>query len=415
MKLQNKTSIYYLLFALPVFIICSGMLYFFVSSEIIDNLDESLVKEKIKIEERLKAGKSSIDLDDVIVLSLISENLKPQKTIFSDTTMYDAIEQEYLPYRVLKANVTDGKNNYFFSIRKSCIESDDLISSILYPIFILFVVLLIGFFFINWFVSKKLWHPFYKTLEQLNNYKIDEKVIKYDASSIQEFSELNRVLNKMTEKIQADYTSQKQFIENASHEIQTPLAVIKNKIELLIQSTSLSENDMQIIQSVYNASSKLSSLNKALLLLSKIDNNQFKEVEKINFNSLIEKTTEHFEDIISLKSIKLEKNYQVELIYKINPALADILISNLIQNAIRHNIENGFIKILVTENNITISNISNSSIINTNELFQRFKKNEASAESVGLGLAIVKQICDKYQIEIDYKCENTIHTISLNF
>lgn len=416
MKLLNKTSIYYLVFALPVFAICSGLMYYLVSSEIIDNLDESLWKKKTDIEHRLKNGVNPMYLqDDHIALKSIVQHVNDSDYYFSDTMMYDKMEEEILPFRILRAPVSDGKNNYTLTIQESYIESDDLISSILTPVIILFIVLLLGFFLINWFISKKLWSPFYKTLEQLQHFKIDNTPVKFEAARIKEFSELNAVLTVMTEKIYTDYISQKQFIENASHEIQTPLAVIKSKIELLIQSSTLSENDMQIIQSVYNANNKLSALNRALLLLSKIENQQFKDVDEIKFKIFIERTLENFEDIIALKNISIKKNYSAEAIYKMNPILADILIGNLLQNAIRHNISGGTISIELNEKSIIISNTSASTVINTDELFQRFKKNEASAESIGLGLAIVKEICDTNHIQIGYVCNNSVHTVELKF
>ncbi len=416
MKLLNKTSIYYLLFSLPVFAICSGLLYYLVSSEIIASLDESLWKQKTQIEQKLKKGIDFSYLqDDQIDFKLIEGNKKGSSYFYSDTILYDKLEEEMIPFRVLRANVTDEKNNYELSIRESYIESDDLISSILYPVILLFIVLLIGFFLINWFISKKLWNPFYKTLEQLKEYKIDNNPVKFDDAGIKEFSELNSVLTTMTKKIYADYISQKQFIENASHEIQTPLAVMKSKIELLIQSSTLSENDMQIIQSVYNASNKLSALNKALLLLSKIENQQFKDIEKIQFKSFIEKILENLEDIISLKNISVKKDCQAEPVHTMNPILADILIGNLLQNAIRHNISGGSITIELKEKSIIISNTSASSVKNTAELFQRFRKNEASTESIGLGLAIVKEICDTNSIQINYDCKESIHSIQLYF
>ena len=414
MKLLNKTSIYYLLFAVPVFAVCSIVLYLFVSSQILDNLDESLWKEKIKVEQKLKTGKSIDDLDDAISLKPTSLKSIEGETM-SDTTMYDSIEEEFLPYRTLKNIVSDGKSNYLFTVRKSSMESDDLIESIIYPILLLFIVLLAGFFAINWYVSKKLWKPFYQTLEQLNHYKISEKSEKFNATSIQEFSELNKTLNIMTEKIHTDYISQKQFIENASHEIQTPLAVIKTKIELLIQSANLNENDIQIIQSVYNASNKLSSLNKALLLLSKIENNQFKDLETVDFKSLIEKTLEHFGELAELKNIRIERAYLANPFHQMNPILADILITNLVQNAIRHNIQDGFIKIELAEQSIKLSNSSSTTVESTNELFDRFKKSDGSTDSIGLGLAIVKEICENFGIKLLYLSENNTHSLTLSF
>ncbi len=413
MKLLNKTSIYYLLFALPVFAICSGVLYYFVSSKIINSLDESLAKEKTTIEKNLKKGKMVHDMDDEVTLVSKTSGLYSDKVSFSDTLIFDSTETELIPFRLLRGDVSDGKAIYRITIRTSHIESDDLIISIIYPVLFLFIMLLLGFFLINYFISKRLWNPFYKTLEQLNKYNIAETITKFDITSIKEFSELNAVLNKMIENIHADYISQKQFIENASHEIQTPLAVIKSKIELLIQSVSLSENDIQIIQSVYNATNKLSSLNKALLLLSKIENNQFKDMEEININVLVDKTLEHFEEIISLKNIQIKKKYDGVLSVKMNPALADILVTNLIQNAIRHNLKKGLITVLMNKNAITICNTGNTPATPMDKLFKRFVKSDASSESIGLGLAIVKEICEKYKIKIDYTYDDSVHTFQL--
>jgi signal transduction histidine kinase len=172
---------------------------------------------------------------------------------------------------------------------------------------------------------------------------------------------------------------------------------------------------MQIIQSVYNASNKLSSLNKGLLLLSKIENNQFIDLENIQFKQIIEKNLEHFEDLITIKNLRMEKEYQTIPFHQMNPILADILITNLIQNAIRHNIKDGFIKIVLTENSVKISNSSNSTVRNTNELFDRFKKSDDSADSIGLGLSIVKEICENFNIDLNYRSENNIHIIKLSF
>ena len=479
MKLLNKTSIYYLLFALPVFAICSASLYYFISSKVIQKLDQSLKKEKMEIQEKLESGveinslkddevcfkvitakdttntvkakspdtkvegnNSDDDTDENGVEDKVSENsadddddenegdsikiksaevLMQEKCIadtkyhYSDSLLYDSAKVEMAPYRALKATVCDSKNNYEITLLESYAESDNLTAGILLPVLVLFIVLLIGFFLINVWISKRLWKPFYKTLQRLEHYKIEETSIKFDSTTIKEFSELNAVLAEMAKKIYSDYSSQKQFIENASHEIQTPLAIINSKIELLIQSKTISETDVQIIQSVYKASNKISSLNKALLLLSKIENHQFKDVEEIQFETLIEKILDHFAEMISLKNINIEKKYYTEVKHNMNAALADILFTNLFQNAIRHNVKDGTISVQLLRNSIMISNTGNISIANTNELFQRFKKNEGSAESIGLGLAIVKEICDNYNIGITYTCSNTIHTIQLNF
>ena len=194
----------------------------------------------------------------------------------------------------------------------------------------------------------------------------------------------------MTDKIHIDYLQQKEFTENASHEMQTPLAVIKANLTQLMQSTTLSESDMNNLQTIENTTKKMASLNKALILLSKIENNQFKENELIPINKIINKVVNNFADLIEVKNIKLKLNLKDELQITINPTLAEILLSNLVQNAIRHNVNGGIINIDLMQNKLIISNSGEALTINSNELFTRFKKNDASKDSLGLGLAIVK-------------------------
>ncbi len=158
----------------------------------------------------------------------------------------------------------------------------------------------------------------------------------------------------------------------------------------------------------------MASLNKALILLSKIENNQFKENELISVNKIINKVINNFADLIEVKNIKLNLNLKDELQITINPTLAEILLSNLVQNAIRHNLNGGIINIDLMQNKLIISNSGEVLTINSNELFTRFKKNDASKDSLGLGLAIVKSICNIYQLNIDYSYSNQLHTFTLN-
>ena len=218
----------------------------------------------------------------------------------------------------------------------------------------------------------------------------------------------------MTDKIHIDYLQQKEFTENASHEMQTPLAVIKANLTQLMQSTTLSESDMNNLQTIENTTKKMASLNKALILLSKIENNQFKENELISVNKIINKVINNFADLIEVKNIKLNLNLKDDLQLTINPTLAEILLSNLVQNAIRHNVNGGIINIDLMQNKLIISNSGEALTINSNGLFTRFKKNDASKDSLGLGLAIVKSICNIYQLNIDYSYSNQLHTFTLN-
>jgi signal transduction histidine kinase len=218
----------------------------------------------------------------------------------------------------------------------------------------------------------------------------------------------------MTKKMRRDYFNLKEFNENASHEIQTPLAIIKSKLELLIQGEGLDEEQIGMINSVYEASTRMSRLNQGLLLISKIDNNQFHHTEKVDLQKIMEKTLEHFEEIINLKKIRIIHHFNSPACPQMNPVLAEILISNLISNSIRHNIEEGEILINMNSEGFEITNTGHPTTIPPDELFRRFRKSERTSDSVGLGLAIVKKIVQLYQFDIKYEVKENIHLIKLN-
>ncbi|MBK9800057.1 MAG: HAMP domain-containing histidine kinase [Bacteroidetes bacterium] len=178
----------------------------------------------------------------------------------------------------------------------------------------------------------------------------------------------------MMDKIYSDYQEQKEFTENASHEMQTPLAVIKANLSLLMQSDNLKEDEMNRLQIIENTIKKLASLNKALILLSKIENNQFKESESISIKQFTSKIADNYIDLFQSKNIGLELNLSEDVIVKMNATLAEILLTNLIQNAIRHNIENGKIIIELKQNQLTISNSGESLTIPKEHLFIRLKR-----------------------------------------
>ena len=217
----------------------------------------------------------------------------------------------------------------------------------------------------------------------------------------------------MTSKMVTDYKNQKKFAENASHEFQTPVAIIKGKIDLLLQEATLNEETMRLLVSIEEAASRLSKINKSLLLLSKIENQQYDKLETVQLLPLIEKVKNLNEDFISDKNIKFVCEKTEELDFKINSELCFILINNLVQNAIRHNVENGEITISIKDKTLLISNNGTLEPLNQNTIFERFEKKSTNVNSIGLGLAIVKEIAVANSIEIVYKYENKEHVFSL--
>jgi signal transduction histidine kinase len=262
----------------------------------------------------------------------------------------------------------------------------------------------------------KLWKPFNSTLQQIKQFNLSGKdQVHLEQTNINEFTELNNAVSLMTKRVSQDYDEIKNFTENASHEIQTPLAIIKSKLELLSQSENLNEEQMNSIQSISETTSRLSKLNQSLILLTKIDNKQFRETEQVDISELALHHLNNYEELLHAKNITVTKNIEPNLKLVMNENLAEILIINLITNAIKHNIDNGSIQIKITMNSFSVTNTGLELESDPSELFERFKKDKVNSDSLGLGLSIVKKICERYGFEITYHYSGLLHTTTINF
>ncbi len=416
MKLISKTLLYYLLISLPLLTIAGFFSYYLIKSELRDGTEEELSKERAYAEKRIHTFK----IPQTIYLTLDSlSTIRPFEGVsfassYTDTLIYDVTENENIGYRKLKSYYSFNGNDYQITLLKTTMQEDELLEGMFSAFTLICFFLVIAFFIVNWLLSKVLWKPFYNTLSKLNAYDIkNHEQQQFLEINTLEFQQLNTALTKMTDKIYRDYLQQKEFTENASHEMQTPLAVIKANLTLLMQSNTLSESDMNHLQTIENTTKRMASLNKALILLSKIENNQFKENTTLSVKKIINKVVNNYADLIEVKNIQLKLNIQSDLHITINPTLAEILLSNLVQNAIKHNIDGGVISVDVIQHKLIISNSGEELTMRDNELFRRFKKNDASKDSLGLGLAIVKSICDLYHLKINYSYSSYLHTFTL--
>jgi signal transduction histidine kinase len=241
-----------------------------------------------------------------------------------------------------------------------------------------------------------------------------QRNIEFEKSDIGEFEELNNTLKKLIEKNVSVLKQQKEFSENASHELQTPLAVIKSRIDLLLQNNTLSKEQSEMIAALNIPLSRVSRINKNLLLLSKIENQQFAAIEPVGVSEVVNDTLEFLSDAIEDKNITVEKDMKGNLQTSVNKSLLEILITNLLVNAFRHNEQNGKLIIKISAGEIQISN-SGKTALNTDTLFQRFISSDRATRSSGLGLAIVKQICSHYNWNISYSFHNGLHIFSVSF
>ncbi|HSH66909.1 MAG TPA: HAMP domain-containing sensor histidine kinase [Bacteroidia bacterium] len=416
MKLVSKTLVYYLLISFPLLIVAGICSYFLIRGELNEGADESLLKEKWSAEQLISSFKKpqSVFLDyDSLSTIRMANQVKPG-TRFTDTLIYDKHEKEYVPYRVLRSSYSFNNTNYQVTLYKTTIEEEELMEGLLSGFALIFLFLILAFFIVNLMLTKVIWKPFYNSLAELNRFDVKQhRKHMFPPSTVLEFDQLNRALNKMTDKIQLDFKQQKEFIENASHEMQTPLAVIKANVSLLTQSQNMKEEEMDQLQVIDNTTKRLAALNKALILLSKIENNQFEKLETIKLNEIVQKVLDNFSEQIQVKRLELELDFQNELSVCMNDALADILISNLLQNAIRYTKPGGRIKINVLGNIFSISNSGEQLPFDSNDLFMRFKKSTNSKDSLGLGLSIVKSIVSYYNYSVSYAYYDHTHMFKL--
>ena len=420
MKLLTKTSGAYILVSVTVFII-AGFIFFHLLHKIFYNqIDERLIEEKMLIEQTISESDTVPDFHSVfghlINITLLKSPKKKFESI-TDTLMYDREQGQFGQFRHLFVqNKSLLNQGYTINIYKSLRESENLIAEILISVTLVFITLLFLLVLVNYFIARRVWIPFYRILSNLNQYDINqEQPLELTKTDIHEFILLNKALEKMSRKIRQDFLNLKEFNEIAAHELQTPLAIIKLKLELLIQNENLSEHQLQLISSVFEATTRMSKLNQGLLLISKIENNQFYQTEAIDLVQILDKTLLHFEEMIDHREITLTKDYSDKPTLVMNRMLAEILITNLLSNAIRHNIHRGHIDIIVQSGALTISNTGQILKTDPRNLFERFRKSEHHSDSVGLGLSIVQKIVNLYHMEVEYFHGNSVHTLKISF
>lgn len=418
MKLLTKTSLWYLIIAAIILSIGGVVFFYELRSSLDEEATENLYGEKEHLVDFL-AEQDSVPTNILPIgddVKFVKTNT-PVKEWLTDTIQpnpYD--ENEPSPYRVLCFPAKIGDEHVAVYISKPLFESDDLFESITWSLLILSIILLVALFLLNRFLFRHLWNPFYKTMQVLRKFDVKNAgELQLPKTGTKEFRELNDALTGMTSTITKDFHNLKAFTENAAHELQTPLAIIRSKAEILLQSGDLTENAARTVQQVFDAAHRLSKINQALLLLAKIENRQYPHTERINFSNLLREKLEHFAELIESKSLMLRTDIRDDVHLLLHPLLAEILLNNLLGNAIRHTAENDIIAITLTDHKLEIGNSGKPLQSSPEKLFERFHKENPDAESAGLGLAIVQSIADTAQLRTGYRYEEGMHIFTIAF
>lgn len=422
MRLLNYTSKYLAILLLLLITIWAVLFYFAMLDEIYDSLDDGLENQTFLMVQRA--------VDDPTILAQNDPEFKKHVYNFTpiskkryqnfeesyrDTLMYTPNDKDYEPARIYESAVAFGVDHYKLKVITSMVEADDLVENMILYLAGLYILLVASILLLNNLLLRKIWQPFYNLIAQLKDFRIEKNIsLQISKSNIEEFNLLNSTVDKLIKKSTESFVSQKHFIENASHELQTPLAISINKLELFLDNNDLSKNQLKDLSTVMDSLSKLTRLNKSLLLLSKIENKQFDKEEMVDFTKLTKNIVADFEDLASHKKMKISLDAGGAVKHIMNEDLAIILLTNLIKNALMHGKKNENIHIKIQSNSWQIRNFGSLKELDRPSLFSRFKKSSKHKNSTGLGLSISKAIADRYGIELTYTFEGT-HTFRLQF
>ena len=376
-----------------------------------EDLDELII---YRSEQFKKTHLITLSLEDIDSWNQFNEDLyiveySSEVTIDSPVqeSYYNSAEGHEIDYRLFYSPIKVENADFLLVSRIPMIETKDLLRTLAYQFSSFIFILLLVLSFVQRFFTHRLWQPFYKSLEHIENFSLQQgKLPKFDSTNIKEFNRLNENLKHLMENNMASYKQQKQFIENASHELQTPLAILQSQLDLLLQDPQLTEKQNKVLQSLYSISSRMNRLNKNLLLLAKIENNQFNAMETIAVDEVSYELIEQLQDLIAHEEIKLEVKIDKYFTLYANKTLLEILLTNLIVNAIRYNNKGGLLRIEISNNNIIITNTGVNEPLDSEWIFTRFKRSSVEIKGNGLGLAIVKQICELHNWTIEYQYIN---------
>lgn len=422
MKLFYRVLMH-LLVAVTVVLTGWGVVFYGgIMEEINDEVDDSLEDYSDLIIIRSLAGKElpsqeSGSNNQYFLREVDAAYARSREAIcYRDSMVYIAEKGETEPARILITLFQDKEGKFYeLSVYTPSIEKKDMKEAIFQLLLGLLVSLLVAILLINVWVFRRSMKPFYSLLQWLEGFRLGKQnepmtIVTYTT----EFRKLNEALLRFTRHSEELFEQQKQFIGNASHEIQTPLAVCMNRLEMLMEDESLSEQAMGEIVKTYEALEHASKLNRSLLLLSKIDNSQFTDEKEVCLNEIVHRYAEDYREVYGYKGIGLELEEKGECRVMMNETLAVVLVTNLLKNAFVHNVADGRVQVVMEEHRICFRNTGTEVPLDEKRIFERFYQGAKKKGSTGLGLAIVDAVCRVSRLKVSYRFVEGMHQLEVN-
>lgn len=412
MRLVSRISLYHFLLSSLVLSLAGFLLFIFLRSEISLEIEEQLELQVDMIARALGKGKQ-IDFP-LVVVDKGNEQLMQMPKVFKDTLIYDYVQKVNEGYYYFAESKIINGQPYRIRVMTTYIGWENYSRTIAYIFVAIAVALVLLGTLVNYFISRNLWAPFLINLRRMKDYSVSSKEeLQLAVTDVKEFQEMNTVLADLTARGKREYMALKEFTENASHEIQTPLSILKARLESISQ-LSIDSALIAPLNDAKQAITRLSKVNKGLLLLAKLENNTFTDQQQIVLDEILKRNLDLMQDLFMHKKIKIVQDINTKLITA-SLSLVEILISNLLTNALHHSSAGAKISIVLNEEYLQISNEGAKLSFSPDKLFTRFGKGAPGYKGTGLGLSIVKQICITNNWTVTYVYQTKSHIFSVYF
>ncbi|EDU99185.1 sensor histidine kinase [Phocaeicola coprocola] len=404
-----------------VLTVWAGFFYMAVVEEVNDEVDDTLEDYSEGLIIRALSGEdmptASNGSNNQYYLYEVSESYAashPQIT-YRDEMVFITEKSETEPARVLITIFRTEDERYMeLVVYTPTIEKLDLLRAILGWIIFLYVLLLLIILSINIWVFRKNMKPLYVLLKWLDTSQLGKKNEPLEnTTKITEFRKLNAATMAFAERGEKLFEQQKTFIGNASHEMQTPLAICRNRLEMLMEDETLTEHQLNELIKTHQTLENLTRMNRSLLLLCKIENGQFVDTRSVCLNDILAHYLDDYKEVYAYRNITVTVTTDSSFCVEMNDSLVSVLVTNLLKNSFVHNIDGGFIYIKITANTFEISNTGEKPL-DRERIFERFYQGQKKEGSTGLGLALVDSICKANHLKIDYTYVENRHIFTIS-
>lgn len=412
MRLLSKLSYYYFWLSVFVLGITGVMLFLFLRHEVSKEIEEQLELQTDMVAEEIRMGRN-VNFPLVQITAGDVQLMKLPK-VFKDTLLYDRLQKESEGYYYFAESKKINSGYYRIKVMTTYIGWNNYSRTIIYIFICIAVMLIILGTLVNYFISSRIWKPFLINLKRMKGYSVSSREeLELARTDVKEFQEMNFVLADLAARGRREYNALKEFTENASHEIQTPLSILRTRLESISQ-LPVNDDLARLLNDAKQAVLRLNKVNKGLLLLAKLENDAFTDKQSILMDEVLRRNFELMEDLFQTKALKVTQAIQQKEVF-VSSSLMEILISNLLSNALSYCPAQGTVSISLSPESLEIGNDGPPLTFEESKLFTRFGKGAPGLSGNGLGLSIVKQICISYQWTITYRYAENRHFFKISF